>query len=262
MRLIVVAGFLGSGKTTVLLEIARHLVAAGRKVAVIENEIGEVGIDGRYVAEQGLVVKELFGGCICCTLAIGIVDALKTIARTYDPDYVLLEPSGIARPGDVIATVDQYASDIDDVAVVTLIDVERFDVFLEVLGPMLEGQVARANVIAQQGGYSLAGAGRAHLERGAHTCPGGPGRRRVGARPRKPRFGRKGGAVMGHEDEGDGFAAGKSLAGGHGHDHVKDGGPQPTVYALQTAGRRAGISARLRRRSGRHPRSGFADVRS
>ena len=148
MRLIVVAGFLGSGKTTVLLEIARHLVAAGRKVAVIENEIGEVGIDGRYVAEQGLVVKELFGGCICCTLAIGIVDALKTIARTYDPDYVLLEPSGIARPGDVIATVDQYASDIDDVAVVTLIDVERFDVFLEVLGPMLEGQVARANVIA------------------------------------------------------------------------------------------------------------------
>ena len=148
LRLIVVAGFLGSGKTTVLLEIARHLVAAGRKVAVIENEIGEVGIDGRYFAEQGLVVKELFGGCICCTLAIGVVDALKTIGRTYDPDYVLLEPSGIARPGDVIATVDQYASDIDDVAVVTLIDVERFDVFLEVLGPMLEGQVARANVIA------------------------------------------------------------------------------------------------------------------
>ncbi len=71
MKLIVVAGFLGSGKTSLLLEIARHLVDDGRTVAVIENEIGEVGIDGRLIAEQGLVVRELFGGCICCTLAVG-----------------------------------------------------------------------------------------------------------------------------------------------------------------------------------------------
>ena len=148
MKLIVLAGFLGSGKTTLLLEIARDLVAGGSTVAVIENEIGEIGIDGDYIAEQGLEVRELFGGCICCTLAVGVVDALATLARDRNPDYVLLEPSGIAQPGDLSETVRRYASAVDGVVTVTLIDAERYEVLTEVVGPMLEGQMAQADVIA------------------------------------------------------------------------------------------------------------------
>ena len=73
MNVLCIAGFLGSGKTTILLEVARSLTEDGVRVAVIENEIGEVGVDGGYVREQGLPVQELFGGCICCTLQIGLV---------------------------------------------------------------------------------------------------------------------------------------------------------------------------------------------
>jgi G3E family GTPase len=148
VKLVVLAGFLGSGKTTLLLEIAHRLVAEGRTVAVIENEIGEVGIDGGYVAEHGLVVKELFGGCICCTLAVGVVDALAALARTHHPDYVLLEPSGIAQPADLAETANRYAAAVDGVVIVTLIDAERYEILAEVVGPMLEGQMSQADVIA------------------------------------------------------------------------------------------------------------------
>lgn len=141
------AGFLGSGKTTLLLRLAEHLVADGKKVAVIENEIGEIGIDGKYVQEQGLRVQELFGGCICCTLTVGLLDALKELECTYDPDYVLVEPTGIAKPAEIADAVRRYSERSERVSVVTLIDAERYDMLTEVIGPLLEGQIARADVV-------------------------------------------------------------------------------------------------------------------
>ena len=148
MKLIVVAGFLGSGKTTLILELARRLVTASHQVAIIENEIGDIGIDGARIADQGLLVKELFGGCVCCTLQVGLVDTLQELDRTFAPDYVILEPTGIARPSDLTATVRQYAGSVDGVRVVTLLDAERYEMLTEVIGPLLEGQVADADVIA------------------------------------------------------------------------------------------------------------------
>src|SRR5450756_1612587 len=115
MRLILVAGFLGSGKTSLILELARRLVAASHRVAVIENEIGDVGIDGRYIADHGILVRELFGGCVCCSLSVGLVDMPKLFRRSRDPDYVLLEPTGIAQPSDLVATVRQYANWVDGI---------------------------------------------------------------------------------------------------------------------------------------------------
>lgn len=147
-RLLVVAGFLGSGKTTLVLEIARRLVAASRRVAIIENEIGDVGVDGAALAAEGLQVRELFGGCVCCTLQVGLVDALKELARTYHPDYVIVEPTGIAQPSDLTTTVARYAEWVEDVRVLTLIDAERHEMLVEVIGPMLDGQVAAADVVA------------------------------------------------------------------------------------------------------------------
>lgn len=143
-----VAGFLGSGKTTVLLDLAKRLAADGKKVAVVENEIGEVGIDGKYVAEHGLLVQELFGGCICCTLTVGLVDALEDLARTFQPDYVLVEPTGIAQPSELAAAVRQYSAHTAHVSVITVLDAERYFMLREVIGGLLEGQIAHADVIA------------------------------------------------------------------------------------------------------------------
>ena len=81
MRLVLVAGFLGSGKTTLLEHIARQLTAAGRKIAIIENEAGEIGIDGNYLRQNGLEVQELYGGCICCTLSVDLVVTLPEDLR-------------------------------------------------------------------------------------------------------------------------------------------------------------------------------------
>jgi G3E family GTPase len=148
LRTIVVAGFLGSGKTTVLLELAKRLVTDGKKVAVVENEIGEVGIDGKYVAEHGLLVQELFGGCICCTLTVGLVGALEELARTFRPDYVLVEPTGIAQPSELAGAVREYSAQTEQVSVITVLDAERYFMLLDVIGPLLEGQIAHADVIA------------------------------------------------------------------------------------------------------------------
>ncbi len=148
MRLILVAGFLGSGKTSLILELARRLVAASHQVAVIENEIGDVGIDGRYIADHGILVRELFGGCVCCSLSVSLVDTLKQLRRSPDPDYVLLEPTGIAQPSDLVATVRRYATWVDGIRVITLLDAERYEMLAEVLGPLLSGQIAAADLVA------------------------------------------------------------------------------------------------------------------
>jgi G3E family GTPase len=147
VRLILVAGFLGSGKTSLILALARRLVADSHQVAVIENEIGDVGIDGRYLAAHGIPVRELFGGCVCCSLSVSLVDTLKQLQRSCDPEYVLLEPTGIAQPSDLVVTVRQYASWVDGISVVTLLDAERYEMLTEVLGPMLGGQISAADVV-------------------------------------------------------------------------------------------------------------------
>jgi G3E family GTPase len=99
VNVLCIAGFLGSGKTTVLLEVARVMAEDGLKLAVVENEIGEVGIDGSYVRDQGLPVQELFGGCICCTLQAGLAETLLAVESDHDPDWVIIEPTGLAAPG-------------------------------------------------------------------------------------------------------------------------------------------------------------------
>jgi len=105
VKLLCIAGFLGSGKTTVLLELARTMTQSGLQLAIVENEIGDVGVDGGYVREAGLPVQELFGGCICCTLQTGLVETLRALELQYAPDWVVVEPTGLAAPGDLMKTV-------------------------------------------------------------------------------------------------------------------------------------------------------------
>lgn len=122
MRLLVLSGFFGSGKTTLILRLAEALVAKwGMRVAVIVNDVGEVGIDDKVMKSYGLVVEELFGGCVCCELGSDLASTLMSLGETYKPDIAILEPSGAADPAPIIPTlrsIEQLKVDILPVTVV------------------------------------------------------------------------------------------------------------------------------------------------
>jgi len=148
MKLLVIAGFLGSGKTTLLLEVARNLAAASQKIAIIENEIGEIGIDGKYLRQEGLQVQELFGGCICCTLSVDLVSTLEKVERLFQTDLTIIEPTGLASPGDVVAAVRSYAPMVTDIMVLVLLDATRYEILYEMLTPLLTAQIQSADIVA------------------------------------------------------------------------------------------------------------------
>jgi G3E family GTPase len=148
VKLLIIAGFLGSGKTTLLLEVARRLTVASQKIAIIENEVGEIGVDGKYLRQEGLQVQELFGGCICCTLSIGLVSTLDKVERLFQPDLTIIEPTGLARPSDVVATVLSYAPMVTDILVLVLVDATRYQMLSEMLTPLLTAQIQAADIVA------------------------------------------------------------------------------------------------------------------
>ena len=148
MKLLVIAGFLGSGKTTLLLEVARRLTAASQKIAIIENEVGEIGIDGKYLRQEGLQVQELFGGCICCTLSVDLVSTLEKVERLFQTDLTIIEPTGLASPGDVVTAVRSYAPMVTDIMVITLLDATRYEMLYEMLTPLLTAQIQSADIVA------------------------------------------------------------------------------------------------------------------
>lgn len=106
----VISGFLGSGKTTFLRRLAVQ-VYAGQRIAVVENDFGDVSIDADRLCAQGLLVSELTSGCVCCSLTARLQSMMAEILRTFSPDRILLEPSGVARLSDVLRAVDRVCRD-------------------------------------------------------------------------------------------------------------------------------------------------------
>jgi G3E family GTPase len=148
VNLAIVAGFLGSGKTTLILSVAQQLVAAGSKVAIVENEAGEIGIDGELIRRVGLTVRELFNGCICCQLSADLVPTLEAIAAEISPDWVIIEPSGIAEPKRVLAALPYYRGPrLNMVRTLTLMDPTRIPEIFEVLTPLITAQIRAADVV-------------------------------------------------------------------------------------------------------------------
>jgi len=145
---LIIGGFLGSGKTTFILSLARQLVAAGKKVAIIENEVGEIGIDGELIRRAGLTVRELFNGCICCQLSADLVPALETLAAEIHPDYLLIEPSGIAEPERLLQLLVYYQGPpFQSIQVITLVDSTRIPELFEVLTPLIQAQIQPADMV-------------------------------------------------------------------------------------------------------------------
>lgn len=100
----VISGFLGAGKTTLIQKLIKD-VFAGKKVVLVENEFGEIGVDGGFLKEAGITINEINGGCVCCTLQGNFHDALEKVENTYHPDHIIIEPSGVGKLSDILSIV-------------------------------------------------------------------------------------------------------------------------------------------------------------
>ena len=146
-NVLILGGFLGSGKTTVLLEIARYMRAHSNKetpVAILENEIGEVDIDGAFVNSGGYAVKSLFAGCACCELLGALPEAINGILDDYNPDLLIVEATGVAIPSSMAESISNCAN---NVRTCVLVDASRWKRMRIALERLLRGQLESANVI-------------------------------------------------------------------------------------------------------------------
>ncbi|WP_292465300.1 GTP-binding protein [Methanolobus sp.] len=148
MKVLVIGGFLGSGKTTTILRLGRDFSNAGKKVAIIVNEIGEVGIDGDVISKYGLQTTELTSGCICCSLKVNMKTTISLLIRDYKPDILLIEPTGIAFPQIIKNEINLM--DLKDTTIqplVTLIDGSRFKQLMKEVKHFAMRQIIDAEVL-------------------------------------------------------------------------------------------------------------------
>ncbi len=148
MHLLLITGFLGSGKTTLVIQLAQAVVGRGQRAAILVNEIGETGIDNLLMRQLDLNVWELLNGCICCTLTSDLVSTLEKLDADYAPDVVLVEPSGAADPRNVLGALPYYhGRPLESVRSVAVLDPTRLEVLLEVLTPLVSSQIQHAGLI-------------------------------------------------------------------------------------------------------------------
>lgn len=149
MQLVIVSGLLGVGKTSVIINILTRLnERLGLRIAVIENDIGKKGIDSEILEKYGLNVKELKGGCICCTLKDGLIHTLRLLEVNMDPDMVIIEPTGIADPEYIINSLDDVSGlTISEVKVVIVLDAERFLKIRKMFERPLKNQIEVASLV-------------------------------------------------------------------------------------------------------------------
>jgi G3E family GTPase len=127
MFVYILGGFLGSGKTTLLMKLASMYTKQGKKVAIIENEAGEIGVDGATLRAEGYDAIELPDGCICCSLSGTLQNALKSIKKDIDPDIIIIEPTGLALPHKVRDLVHFSCIDEEKIMIIGVADIQRFD---------------------------------------------------------------------------------------------------------------------------------------
>ena len=148
MKVMIIGGFLGSGKTTTIMRISRQLSNAGKKTAIIVNEIGEIGLDGDILTSPGIVTEELTSGCICCTLRISMQYTLQTLEEEFAPDIVIIEPTGIAFPGQIREEIETMGlSELSFAPVVTLVDPGRFGTTAKEIPRFIETQIKEAEIL-------------------------------------------------------------------------------------------------------------------
>lgn len=141
------SGFLGAGKTTLIKKLIKEAYA-GEKLVLIENEFGDIGIDGGFLADAGIKINELNSGCICCSLVGDFAKALKKVCEEYHPDRILIEPSGVGKLSDVIRAV--YSANLEDCVINTytaIVDAAKCKMYMKNFGEFFNDQIETANCI-------------------------------------------------------------------------------------------------------------------
>ena len=144
----IISGFLGAGKTTFIKELVNR-VYAGEKLVLIENEFGEIGIDGGFLKDAGIEITEMNSGCICCTLVGDFSKALQEVLNQYHPDRVIIEPSGVGKLSDIVKAIEdvKQEADIEIDGRITVVDGKKAKMYLKNFGEFFEDQVQHASTI-------------------------------------------------------------------------------------------------------------------
>ena len=144
----IISGFLGAGKTTLIKKLLKEAFQ-NEQVVLIENEFGEIGIDGGFLKEAGVEIREMNSGCICCSLVGDFGTSLKEVIETYHPDRILIEPSGVGKLSDVIKAVENVKDSVDIVlnSYTTVVDVNKCKLYLKNFGEFYSNQVETAGAI-------------------------------------------------------------------------------------------------------------------
>ncbi len=140
------SGFLGAGKTTLIRKLIKEAYA-GQKIVLIENEFGEIAIDGGFLKDAGVEITEMNSGCICCTLVGDFKAALEKVIEDYAPDRIIIEPSGVGKLSDVASAVSAVAGKADIGAKVTVVDANKCKMYIRNFGEFFNDQVKNADVI-------------------------------------------------------------------------------------------------------------------
>ncbi len=144
----IVSGFLGAGKTTLIKKLIKEALQ-DTQVVLIENEFGEIGIDGGFLKDAGIEIKEMNSGCICCSLVGDFGASLKEVLTTYKPDRVLIEPSGVGKLSDVVRAVENVAADLEVKvnSAVAVVDASKCKMYIKNFGEFFVNQIEHAGTI-------------------------------------------------------------------------------------------------------------------
>ena len=142
------SGFLGAGKTTLIQKLLKEAYK-GEQIVLIENEFGEIGIDGGFLKEAGIEIREMNSGCICCSLVGDFGEALKEVIGKYSPDRIIIEPSGVGKLSDVIKAVQKVEDSVDIKlnSFTTLVDVTKCKMYMKNFGEFFSNQIEYAGTI-------------------------------------------------------------------------------------------------------------------
>ena len=147
MKVVIIGGFLGSGKTRTILNLIKKLSAENKKTALIVNEVGEIGIDGKTLDIAGIPSKELTSGCICCSLTYNLQLTVSEIAENYNPEVLLIEPTGLSFPSQIRDEMLNMNVMMSFAPVITLVDASRFTDEIKQMPKFVEQQLKESNII-------------------------------------------------------------------------------------------------------------------
>ncbi|MBQ6855793.1 MAG: GTP-binding protein, partial [Lachnospiraceae bacterium] len=144
----IISGFLGAGKTTFIKKLLQEAIS-GEKVVLIENEFGEIGIDGGFLQDAGIEIREMNSGCICCSLVGDFGKSLAEVLEKYTPDRVIIEPSGVGKLSDVMKAVCDVAGEIDVKlnGSITVVDAQKCKMYMKNFGEFFNNQIENAGMI-------------------------------------------------------------------------------------------------------------------